>query len=77
MVTPFALPFAALRLDLLVMLAFAALTFVFLLTQRRLERWGGRRARVGVRALCGVAVLGLRAQSSISKSVSVTPNCYP
>ena len=41
MVTPFALPFAALRLDLSVMLAFAALTFVFLLTQRRLERWEG------------------------------------
>ncbi len=40
-VTPLALPFAALRLDLSVMLAFAALTFVFLLTQRLLERWEG------------------------------------
>ena len=41
LVTPLVLPFAALRLDLLVMLAFAVLAFVFLLTQRRLERWEG------------------------------------
>ena len=41
LVTPLALPFAALRLDLLVMLAFAVLAFVFLLTQRLLVRWEG------------------------------------
>ena len=41
LVTPLALPFAALRLDFLVMLAFAVLTFIFLLTQRKLERWEG------------------------------------
>ena len=41
LVTPLALPFAALSLDLLVMVGFALLTFIFLFTQRRLERWEG------------------------------------
>ncbi len=41
LITPLALPFAALRLDLLIMVAFAVLTVVFLFTQRRLERWEG------------------------------------
>ena len=41
LITPLALPFAALRLDLSIMVAFAVLTVVFLFTQRRLERWEG------------------------------------
>ncbi len=41
LITPLALPFAALRLDLLIMVAFAVLTVIFLFTQRRLERWEG------------------------------------
>ena len=40
-VAPFTLPFATLSLDLLVMLAFAGLTALFLLTGRKLLRWEG------------------------------------
>ena len=57
-ITPFELPFAALRLDLLVMLGFAVLTFIFLLTQRKLERWEGGVLVLAYGAVCGVAVLG-------------------
>ena len=40
-VTPVTLPFATLRPDLLVMLAFAGLTTLFLFTGRTLSRWEG------------------------------------
>ncbi len=41
LVTPLELPFAAIRLDLLVMIAFALLSFIFLATRKKIVRWEG------------------------------------
>ena len=41
LVVPFELPFAALSLDLYIMLAFGLVTFLFLYTRKKLVRWEG------------------------------------